>query len=135
MPTQLEEMHGMESPLEPQDPTNTLTGLESPDLLGLRHSDKGTQILLLRSRRGAVFAILHLGFSQLQIHYWHLPSNQSCHGMADTSLPQPAGSVSAQAPERCHRSHSCLPCSSLSSPDSSPHPTGLRPRHCCLSRA
>lgn len=64
--------------------------------------------------------------------------SKSSHRMADTSPPQPAGSISAPAPERtsmrCHRS------TAASLATAFPHhrflttPAGLRPCQLCLGR-
>lgn len=75
--------------------------------------------------RSAISAILHLGCFFFFTSAPNPPlafifKSKSSHRMPDTSLPQPAGSISAQAPERactrCRLSHSCFPCNRLSSP-------------------
>lgn len=130
----------MGSSLEPHGPNDLLTlDLAYLSFWVCRSSEtfrQGTQTPPLRIRgRGQEggleeSCICHLApcwffffFSQLLIHYWHLPSNQraaiGCQTRACHSPQVLFQHRLLRACRRCRcrpRSHSCLPCNSLSLP-------------------
>lgn len=130
----LEERPGMGSSLEPHGPSGTLTlnltylsfwVCSSSETLRQGDTDSSSQDQGERPGRWAG------GEAHLPSCTLFFPSapnpllaftfkSKSSHRMPNTSLPQPAGSISAQAPERactrCRLSHSCFPCNRLSSP-------------------